>query len=66
MAPSMAVAPPRAFQTTFQVTLRGGPAATTYHARRAHKKSRKGCLVCKQRRVKVQAQDNHLLWTGDS
>ncbi|KAL3454082.1 hypothetical protein BJX65DRAFT_301871 [Aspergillus insuetus] len=52
MAPSMAVAPPGAFQTTFQVTLRDGPVATTYHARRAHKKSRKGCLICKQRRVK--------------
>ncbi|KAL2830441.1 hypothetical protein BJY01DRAFT_118846 [Aspergillus pseudoustus] len=51
---SMAVAPapPRAFQTTFQVTLRGGPIGSTYHARRAHKKSRNGCLVCKQRRVK--------------
>ncbi|KAL3461642.1 hypothetical protein BJX64DRAFT_152244 [Aspergillus heterothallicus] len=52
MASSMAVAPPGAFQTTFQVALRGGPIGPTYHARRAHKKSRKGCLVCKQRRVK--------------
>ncbi|KAL2816969.1 hypothetical protein BJX63DRAFT_132519 [Aspergillus granulosus] len=52
MASGMAVASPGAFQTTFQVTLRDGPIGPTYHARRAHKKSRNGCLVCKQRRVK--------------
>ncbi|KAL4937856.1 hypothetical protein BDV06DRAFT_65556 [Aspergillus oleicola] len=47
----MAVSP-KGFQSTFQVTLPEGPTKSTYHARRAHKKSRKGCLVCKTRRVK--------------
>ncbi|KAL2815219.1 hypothetical protein BDW59DRAFT_16797 [Aspergillus cavernicola] len=48
----MAPSAHRAFQTTFQVTLPDRPIGAPYHARRTHKKSRKGCLVCKQRRVK--------------
>ncbi|KAL4922140.1 hypothetical protein BDW62DRAFT_172996 [Aspergillus aurantiobrunneus] len=43
--------PTRAFQSTFQVTLPDAPKAP-YHARRTHKKSRNGCVVCKSRRVK--------------
>ncbi|KAL4786422.1 hypothetical protein BJX76DRAFT_118170 [Aspergillus varians] len=44
---------PRAFQSTFKVVLPGGPVAgPSYHARRTHKKSRNGCLICKSRRVK--------------
>ncbi|KAL4799465.1 hypothetical protein BDV19DRAFT_260297 [Aspergillus venezuelensis] len=48
----MAVSSPTGFQNTFQVTLPEGPTKSTYHARRAHKKSRNGCIVCKMRRVK--------------
>ncbi|KAL5342053.1 hypothetical protein BJX70DRAFT_386463 [Aspergillus crustosus] len=44
--------PPRAFQTTFQISLPNGPGGAPYHARRSHKKSRSGCIVCKTRRVK--------------
>ncbi|KAL4805431.1 hypothetical protein BDV18DRAFT_140848 [Aspergillus unguis] len=44
----------RAFQSTFQVTLpdSGGSSERQYHSRRAHKKSRNGCVICKTRRVK--------------
>ncbi|KAL4884971.1 hypothetical protein BJY04DRAFT_181038 [Aspergillus karnatakaensis] len=52
----MPAASPRAFQTTFQISLPDGPSGTPYHARRSHKKSRKGCLVCKTRRVKCDEQ----------
>ncbi|KAL2865972.1 Zn(II)2Cys6 transcription factor domain-containing protein [Aspergillus lucknowensis] len=52
----MAVASPGAYQTTFQVALRGGPIGPPFHSRRAHKKSRNGCIVCKQRRVKCDEQ----------
>ncbi|KAL4762862.1 Zn(II)2Cys6 transcription factor domain-containing protein [Aspergillus foveolatus] len=48
----MALSSPRAFQSTFKVTLPNRPVETPYHARRAHKKSRNGCLICKGRRVK--------------
>ncbi|KAL4930245.1 Zn(II)2Cys6 transcription factor domain-containing protein [Aspergillus undulatus] len=48
MAPAFA----EGFQSTFRVTLPEGPARPVYHARRAHKKSRNGCLICKMRRVK--------------
>ncbi|KAL3434037.1 hypothetical protein BDV09DRAFT_186227 [Aspergillus tetrazonus] len=48
----MALSSPRAFQSTFKVTLPDRPVETPYHPRRAHKKSRNGCLVCKGRRVK--------------
>lgn len=43
----------RGFQTTFQVDLPDRPVMPPYHARRAHKKSRHGCTICKSRRVKV-------------
>ncbi|KAL3470284.1 hypothetical protein BJX99DRAFT_264342 [Aspergillus californicus] len=42
----------RELQTTFQVALAGRTAGSVYHARRSHRKSRNGCFVCKQRRVK--------------
>lgn len=45
----------REFQTTFQVDLPDRPVTAPYHARRAHKKSRHGCTVCKSRRVKVSS-----------
>ncbi|RDW86108.1 Zn(II)2Cys6 transcription factor domain-containing protein [Aspergillus mulundensis] len=48
----MAVSSQRAFQSTFRVTLPDRQAEPIYHARRAHRKSRNGCLVCKGRRVK--------------
>ncbi|KAL4948470.1 hypothetical protein BDW69DRAFT_92311 [Aspergillus filifer] len=48
----MAASSPTGFQSTFEVTLPEGPSKSTYHSRRAHKKSRNGCLVCKTRRVK--------------
>ncbi|KAL4739214.1 hypothetical protein BDV11DRAFT_205278 [Aspergillus similis] len=48
----MALSSPRALQSTFRVTLPDRPVETPYHARRAHKKSRNGCLICKGRRVK--------------
>ncbi|KAL5000843.1 hypothetical protein BDV10DRAFT_161532 [Aspergillus recurvatus] len=48
----MALSSPHAFQSTFKVTLPDRPVETPFHARRAHKKSRNGCLICKGRRVK--------------
>ncbi|KAL6237971.1 hypothetical protein BDW75DRAFT_202714 [Aspergillus navahoensis] len=48
----MALSSPHAFQSIFKVTLPHRPVETPYHARRAHKKSRNGCLICKGRRVK--------------
>ncbi|KAL4987023.1 hypothetical protein BDW68DRAFT_161906 [Aspergillus falconensis] len=48
----MALSSPHAYQSTFKVTLPDRPVETSYHARRAHKKSRNGCLICKGRRVK--------------
>ncbi|KAL4906957.1 hypothetical protein BDW74DRAFT_150064 [Aspergillus multicolor] len=48
----MALSSPHAFQSTFRVTLPDRNSEPTYHARRAHRKSRNGCLVCKGRRVK--------------
>ncbi|KAI9372813.1 hypothetical protein BJX61DRAFT_533643 [Aspergillus egyptiacus] len=48
----MALSSPQALQTTFRVELTKAPTGTPYHSRRAHKKSRNGCTVCKQRRVK--------------
>ncbi|KAL4748345.1 hypothetical protein BDW72DRAFT_180742, partial [Aspergillus terricola var. indicus] len=48
----MALSSPRAFQSTFKVKLPDRPVETPYHARRAHRKSRNGCLICKNRRVK--------------
>ncbi|KAJ5108514.1 hypothetical protein N7456_005189 [Penicillium angulare] len=38
-------------QTVFRVSPRG-PRQSEFHSRRAHKKSRSGCLTCKKRRVK--------------
>ncbi|KAF7718612.1 Fungal Zn(2)-Cys(6) binuclear cluster domain-containing protein [Penicillium ucsense] len=39
-------------QTVFRVTLQTRKKPTEFHARRAHKKSRAGCVTCKNRRIK--------------
>ena len=40
------------FQTVFRVS-QPGQKKHEFHPRKAHKKSRAGCLTCKKRRVKV-------------
>ncbi|KAJ5103032.1 hypothetical protein N7532_003561 [Penicillium argentinense] len=42
-------------QTVFRISL-PGKKQKTFHARRAHKKSRGGCVTCKKRRVKCDEQ----------
>ncbi|KAJ5745305.1 hypothetical protein N7520_010487 [Penicillium odoratum] len=46
---------PRTFQTVFRVSL-PGQKQNAFHSRRAHKKSRAGCLTCKKRRVKCDEE----------
>ncbi|KAI9924244.1 hypothetical protein ASPWEDRAFT_174111 [Aspergillus wentii DTO 134E9] len=50
MAPVKAVEKAPKWQTVFQVN--ETPSDPVYHPRRAHKKSRSGCLTCKKRRLK--------------
>jgi hypothetical protein len=43
----------RHLQSVFRIKVSGQKQEHVYHTRRAHKKSRGGCLTCKKRRIKV-------------
>lgn len=43
----------RHLQNVFRIEVSRKKQEHVYHARRAHKKSRGGCLTCKKRRIKV-------------
>lgn len=57
----------RQLQTVFRVSVPGRKKQeAVYYARRAHKKSRNGCLICKKRRVKVRGPPRFASRSGDS
>lgn len=49
-------------QTVFRISPREKK-DKTFHARRSHKKSRGGCLMCKRRRVKVGGPWCSMWWS---
>ncbi|KAJ5300426.1 uncharacterized protein N7443_005428 [Penicillium atrosanguineum] len=49
----------RHLQNVFRIAVHGKTHEHVFHARRAHRKSRAGCLTCKKRRIKCDEQKPH-------